>query len=67
MNGAAKNGHLAIVQYLHMHREEGCTVFAMHHAVLRNDKAMVEFLQLHRKEGCLSLTFVRAAQLGYEK
>jgi hypothetical protein len=32
MNGAACNGHLDVVQFLHEHRKEGCTIIAMNYA-----------------------------------
>ncbi|RHY59472.1 hypothetical protein DYB30_005079 [Aphanomyces astaci] len=76
MDAAASNGHLDMVewlhrhtrtplQFLHEHRDEGCTVFAMHNAVVQKHMAIVGYLQSNRSEGCTSYTLVRAAQLGY--
>ncbi|RHY97937.1 hypothetical protein DYB37_009071 [Aphanomyces astaci] len=51
MDMAAKNGHLAVVQFLHEHRREGCTEFALHSAAQNGHLGTVKFLARHRNEG----------------
>ncbi|ETW06998.1 hypothetical protein H310_03097 [Aphanomyces invadans] len=52
MDGAARNGHLAMVQYLHLNRRDGCTTGAMDWAATHGHVAIVQWLHANRTEGC---------------
>ena len=45
MNFAAKNGHLEVVEWLHLNRKEGCTVYAMDQAAENGHLEVVRWLQ----------------------
>ncbi|EGG14567.1 hypothetical protein DFA_12344 [Cavenderia fasciculata] len=64
LDGAAKNGHLATVQYLHKHRKDGASTMAMDYAAANGHLAVVEFLQKNRSEGCTFLALDNAAANG---
>ncbi|OQR99245.1 hypothetical protein THRCLA_06572, partial [Thraustotheca clavata] len=49
---AAANGHLDVLQYLHVHRSEGCTFAAMDKAAANGHLEIVTWLHLNRLEGC---------------
>ncbi|KDO23214.1 hypothetical protein SPRG_11146 [Saprolegnia parasitica CBS 223.65] len=51
MDGAAMNGHLDAVAFLHEARTEGCTKIAATAAVRNGHAAIVRFLLDHRTEG----------------
>ncbi|KDO28661.1 hypothetical protein SPRG_06516 [Saprolegnia parasitica CBS 223.65] len=51
MGMAAANGHLEVVQFLHVNRTEGCTVDALDGAVLFGHIDVGRFLIEHRMEG----------------
>ncbi|GMF34007.1 unnamed protein product [Phytophthora lilii] len=65
MDGAAANGHLEIVQYLHTQRTEGCTVAAMDGAARNGHMQVVEFLHTQRTEGCTAAAMDGAARSGH--
>ncbi|ETV94793.1 hypothetical protein H310_11468 [Aphanomyces invadans] len=44
MDGAAMNGHLSIIEFLHNHRHEGCTPRAIVHAAENGHLDIVQFL-----------------------
>ncbi|OQR80566.1 hypothetical protein ACHHYP_17464 [Achlya hypogyna] len=48
MDGAAMNGHLDVVRFLHFERTEGCTESAATAAIARGHAAVVEFLIRHQ-------------------
>ncbi|KAI8928267.1 hypothetical protein BC831DRAFT_449118 [Entophlyctis helioformis] len=48
MDLAARDGHLSTVQWLHEHRTEGCTEWAVTYAALNSNLPMVEWLLAHR-------------------
>ncbi|KAJ3099033.1 hypothetical protein HDU97_003519 [Phlyctochytrium planicorne] len=52
MDEAAERGHLEVLEFLHRHRDEGCTVRAMDGAAARGYLEIVKFLHFNRKEGC---------------
>ncbi|KAG3047999.1 hypothetical protein PC121_g19735 [Phytophthora cactorum] len=65
MDGAAANGHLQIVQYLHEQRTEGCTVAALDGAARNGHFDMVKFLHINRREGCSTAAMDGAAAGGF--
>ncbi|EGG16152.1 hypothetical protein DFA_09177 [Cavenderia fasciculata] len=50
MNISAKNGHLPIVEYLHLNRTEGCNFLAFNGAALNGHLNVLEYLVNNRKE-----------------
>ncbi|TMW61218.1 hypothetical protein Poli38472_013681 [Pythium oligandrum] len=65
MDGAAANGHLEMVKYLHSGRKEGCTTAAMNEAAGNGHLSVVEFLHTHRNEGCTVRAMNSAAGNGH--
>lgn len=65
MDSAAEFGHLAIVQWLHTHRQEGCTTDAMDLAACNGHLDVVQWLHTHRTEGCTTNAMDFAAQNGH--
>jgi hypothetical protein len=65
MDGAAANGHLEIVQFLHSQRTEGCTVAAMDGAARNGHMDVVLFLHTQRAEGCTVAAMDGAARNGH--
>ncbi|ETL99880.1 hypothetical protein L917_03348 [Phytophthora nicotianae] len=65
MDGAAANGHLEIVRYLHERRTEGCTVAAMDGAARNGFMEVVQFLHTQRTEGCTVAALDGAARNGH--
>uniref|UniRef100_A0AAV1UXA2 Ankyrin repeat protein n=1 Tax=Peronospora matthiolae TaxID=2874970 RepID=A0AAV1UXA2_9STRA len=65
MDGAAANGHLAVVQYLHDQRAVGCTVKAMDSAARNGYLEVVRFLHTRRTEGCTVAAMNGAARNGH--
>jgi Ankyrin repeats (many copies) len=49
---AAENGHLRVVEWLHVNRTEGCTTCAMDWAARNGHLAVVQWLHENRTEGC---------------
>ncbi|KAG6963134.1 hypothetical protein JG688_00008284, partial [Phytophthora aleatoria] len=50
--GAASNGHLEVVKWLHANSNEGCTTFAMSAAAANGHLEVVKGLHANRSEGC---------------
>lgn len=65
MDYAASLGDLAMVQWLHTHRSEGCTTRAMDEALRRNDLPMVQWLSQFRTEGYTVEALNEARRLGH--
>ncbi|DBA00045.1 TPA: hypothetical protein N0F65_003711 [Lagenidium giganteum] len=65
MDVAARQGNLAIVEFLHRHRTEGCTTNAMDDAAEGGHLKVVRFLDTHRAEGCTTSAMDSAARNGY--
>ncbi|RLN95848.1 hypothetical protein BBJ28_00020424 [Nothophytophthora sp. Chile5] len=65
MDGAAANGHLEVVQWLHVHRSEGCTTVAMNKAAAGGHLPVVQWLHANRSEGCTTLAMDDAAANGH--
>ncbi|TMW61215.1 hypothetical protein Poli38472_013678 [Pythium oligandrum] len=65
MDGAAANGHLMTLEYLHWERSEGCTTLAMDKAAGNGHLAVVEFLHTQRMEGCTVSAMNDAAVNGH--
>ncbi|KAF0682801.1 Aste57867_25100 [Aphanomyces stellatus] len=65
MDGAAANGHLATVQFLHTHRTEGCSDVAMRMAAANGHLDTALFLAHHRDEGCVVDALNDAVAAGY--
>mmetsp|Transcript_17703 Transcript_17703/g.28787 ORF Transcript_17703/g.28787 Transcript_17703/m.28787 type:complete len:112 (+) Transcript_17703:153-488(+) len=51
MDNAAKEGHLAVVKWLHKNRQE-CTTQAMNLSAWNGHLHVVEWLHANRSEGC---------------
>ncbi|KAJ0398861.1 hypothetical protein P43SY_010152 [Pythium insidiosum] len=62
---SAANGHLAVVEFLHAHRSEGCTAYAMDRAAANGHLDVLSFLQRHRREGCSPWALADAAENGH--
>ncbi|GAB9471413.1 hypothetical protein Gpo141_00008626, partial [Globisporangium polare] len=62
MDGAAANGHLEVVHFLHENRDEGCTSAAMDGAVVNRHLEVVQYLREHQYEGCSSGTIADAVK-----
>lgn len=65
MDGAARLGHLHVVQWLHKHRTEGCTSNAIAAAAGNGHFAVVQWLHAHRFEGCRSYAMDLTATHGH--
>jgi len=65
LNGAAKNGHLPVVQFLHECGCEGWTTDAMNGASQNGHLNVVQFLHHHRPEGCTTFAMNAAAEHGH--
>ncbi|KAF1791924.1 Ankyrin repeat-containing domain [Phytophthora cactorum] len=64
MNGAAKNGHLAVVEWLHTNRTEGCTASAMDEAAQNQFWDVVDWLDQNRSEGGTAAIMAACASQG---
>lgn len=62
MNGAAENGHLDVVKWLHEHRREGCTTEAVDMAAGYGHLEVLQFLYANRTEGGTAQALVLAEQ-----
>jgi hypothetical protein len=49
---AARNGHLALLEWLHRNRAEGCSEDAMDWAARNGHLEVVQWLHRYRAEGC---------------
>ena len=65
MDEAAANGHLKVVQFLHLNRTEGCTVDALDGAIRNGHLDVVRFLLEHRTEGTSPSILDAAAANGH--
>ncbi|ETI50794.1 hypothetical protein F443_05726 [Phytophthora nicotianae P1569] len=65
MDGAAMNGHLNVVKWLHKNREEGCTTSAMDLAAQNGHFNVVSWLHCNRGEGCTPAAIDGAASNGF--
>ncbi|KAE9087782.1 hypothetical protein PF007_g20240 [Phytophthora fragariae] len=65
MDGAAANGHMDVVQWLHRNRNEGCTMDAMDSAAGNGHLDMVKWLHEHTKMGCTTKAMDAAARGGH--
>lgn len=52
MDGAALDGHLDVVRWLHPNRTEGCTANAMNWAAANGHSDVVKWLRENRAELC---------------
>ncbi|EQC27922.1 hypothetical protein SDRG_14343 [Saprolegnia diclina VS20] len=64
MDDAATNGHLEVVRFLHLYRNEGCTTAAMDGAASNGHLNVLAFLHTTRREGCSDRAIDGAAALG---
>jgi hypothetical protein len=60
MDGAAGQGHLDVVKWLHENRKEGCTGNAMNAAAGGDHFEVVKWLFLNRKEGDIENALCKA-------
>ncbi|KAF0694381.1 Aste57867_14750 [Aphanomyces stellatus] len=67
MDFAAANGHIVVVEWLHMHRTEGCSHWALDGAARNGHLKVVHFLVNHRTEGRVGDALVHAAREGHLK
>lgn len=67
MDGAATNGHLHVLEWLHLHTPMGCTTNAMDGAARNGHLQVVQWLHLHRSEGCEKWAMDGAAMNGHLK
>ncbi|KAE9022766.1 hypothetical protein PR001_g13069, partial [Phytophthora rubi] len=67
MDGAAMNGHLNVVKWLHKNRPEGCTTSAMDEAARNGHFSVVLWLHCNRKEGCTTAAIDGAANGGHHQ
>ena len=65
MDGAARNGHLTVVEWLHQNRKEGCSTLAMNGAARNGHLPVVQWLHQNRKEGCTTYAMDWAARYGH--
>lgn len=65
MDGAATNGHLHVVEWLHWHTTMGCTTNAMDGAARNGHLKIVQWLHVHRSEGCEKYAMDGAAMNGH--
>ncbi|RHZ39499.1 hypothetical protein DYB26_011358 [Aphanomyces astaci] len=62
---AARNGHLPVIQYLHMHQFPGCTSHVMDTAAGNGHLDIVSFLHSFRGEGCTKEAMDAASFKGF--
>src|SRR3990167_3699033 len=65
MGWAAKNGHLDVVVWLHLNRNEGCSKCAMDWAAMNGHLDVVKWLHENRTEGCSEGAMDWAAENGH--
>ncbi|RHY30928.1 hypothetical protein DYB32_003914 [Aphanomyces invadans] len=65
LNGAAKHGHLNVLQFLHAHRCTGWTADCMDSAAAHGHLNIVKFLHYNRSEGCTTFAMNQAAENGH--
>ncbi|KAL2915103.1 hypothetical protein HK105_205427 [Polyrhizophydium stewartii] len=64
LDNAAASGHLDVVQWLHLHRSDGCSTDAMDLAAWAGRLDIVRFLHTHRSEGCTTEAMNLSAKQG---
>jgi Tfp pilus assembly pilus retraction ATPase PilT len=62
---AAKNGHLAVVKWLHENKIEGCSKRTMDLAAENGRLKIVKWLHENRNEGCTERIMEKAEQNGH--
>ena len=65
MDNASEEGHLDVVMWLHINRDEGCSDYAMNHAARYGHLDIVKWLHYNRTEGCSHYAIDFAAELGH--
>ncbi|KAL3657645.1 hypothetical protein V7S43_017448 [Phytophthora oleae] len=65
MDGAAANGHLHVVEWLHQHTSAGCTSNAMDDAAEYGHLSVLKWLYANRTEGCTSAAMRESLQDGH--
>nr|KAJ3417804.1 hypothetical protein HK105_000779 [Polyrhizophydium stewartii] len=65
MDHAASGGHLHILEWLHEHRTEGCSAFAMDWAATNGHLTTVQWLHATRTEGCTKFAMDLACNNGH--
>jgi hypothetical protein len=45
MDGAAENGHLEVIKWLHQNRHEGCTIKSMENATENDHQEVIKYLR----------------------
>lgn len=65
MDEAAANGHCDVVEWLHRHRNEGCTTKAMDGAASGGHLDILKLLHYERTEGCTTNAMDMAASHGH--
>ncbi|EGG22235.1 hypothetical protein DFA_04353 [Cavenderia fasciculata] len=65
MDAAASKGYIEVVKYLHEHRSEGATTYAMDHAAEKGHLEMIKYLHFNRTEGATKSAMDLAAENGY--
>lgn len=66
MDDASISDHVDVVQFLHEHRSEGCTSFALRFAVEENSFDAVRFLHEHRPGNFDALRALQNAEWDHE-
>ena len=65
MDWAEMEGHLDVVEWLHLNISEGCTCDAMDNAARNGHIDVVRFLHSNRSEGCTAYAMNYAAESGH--
>ncbi|GLD97301.1 hypothetical protein PINS_up005985 [Pythium insidiosum] len=65
MDIAADQGHIAVVQWLHLHRAAECTTDAIDFACAQGHLDVARWLLTHRREGCTARALIDAAANGH--
>jgi hypothetical protein len=65
MEEAAEFGQLAVLEWLHATRREGCSNWAINEAAANGHLDIVQWLHEHRSEGCTSFAMNQAARMGH--
>ena len=65
MDGAAENGHLDVVEWLHKNRREGCTSEAFLKGAENGHLDILKWLRLHRPEQCKNAAIHQASRNGH--
>ncbi|ETP42789.1 hypothetical protein F442_10317, partial [Phytophthora nicotianae P10297] len=65
MDGAATNGHLNVIKWLHEHRSEGCTHMAPFHAARHGHLEVIQWLHAHYPDKFVRQAMDQAAGNGH--